>query len=159
MTMTDLIMLISGTILGFGASIGAIKYQEFEKRKRAINILNIELYKIDKLLSSLVQTDRTLKLPSGEIVPFNDILISTTEILNFKMVMQIDVFLCLNDKLRKLIYEISLGIECAEDNRKLAIPLLKQKGKENELDMHGLMYIECLKSAKENTENLKKKLN
>lgn len=158
MIMTDLIMLIAGTILGFGASIGAIKYQEFEQRKRAINIFKIELYKIGKLLLPLTKTDNMLKLPSGEIVPFNERLISTTEIFNFKMVMQIDVFLNLNDKLRKLIYDISLDLECAESNRKLAIPHLNQKGKENILDMHGLIYFECLQSANEKIENLKKKL-
>jgi hypothetical protein len=152
----DLIMLIAGAILGFGASIGAIKYQEFEQRKRAVNIFNIELYKIDKFLSPLIKTDNKLQLPSGEIIPFNGI--STTEIANFKMVMQIDVFLSLNDKLRKLIYDVSLDLDCAENNRKLAIPLLNQKDKANELDMYGSIYLEYLKSAKEKIENLKKNL-
>ncbi len=150
----DVIMLIVGAILGFVASIGAIKYQEFQERKRAVNIFNIELYKIDKLLSPLVMIDNKLQLPSGKIIPFNGI--STTEIPNFKMVMQIDVFLSLNDKLRKLIYDVSLDLDSAENNRKLAISLLNQNDKGKELDMYGSIYLEYLRSAKEKIENLKK---
>jgi hypothetical protein len=152
----DLIMLVAGVILGFGASIGATKYQEFEQRRRAVNIFNTELYKIDKLILPFIKTNNELQLPSGEIIPFNGI--SITEIPNFKMVMQIDIFLSLNYKLRKLIYDISLDLDCAENHRKLAIPLLNQMDRANELNIYAMISHDWLISAKGKMDNLKKEL-
>jgi len=151
----DLIMLLAGAILGFGASIGTIKYQEYNQSKRALSLFKIELYKIDKLLSPLTATNNQLQnSQTGKTIQFNGI--STTEIPNFKMVTQIDVFLSLNDRLRKLIYDISLDLDCAENNRKLAIPLLNHIDRANELDMYGTIYLDCLRSAKRKLDNFRR---
>ena len=149
----DIIMLIAGVILGFGASISTIKYQELIQNKRALKICKIELFKINKLIAPFTVTDNQIKTPDGEIIKFNGI--SMTETPNFRMVTQIDMFLNLNDTLRKSIYDISLDLESAENNRKLAIPLLNQENRINELFIYGTIYTDYLKSALDKIDKLK----
>jgi hypothetical protein len=151
----DLIILASGTILGFGASIATIKYQEYEKRKRAFNIFNIELYKIDKLVSPFTTTNNQYTHPdTGEMIPFNGV--SIIEIPNFKIAMQIDILIILNEEIRELIYNISLDLEYAERYRLLAIPLLDQIENANKLGLYSMIYLDYLKSAKVKIDDLKK---
>jgi hypothetical protein len=149
----DIIMLIAGVILGFGASISTIKYQELIQKKRALKICKIELFKINKLIAPFTVKDNQIKTPDGEIIKFNGI--SMTETPNFRMVTQIEMFLNLNDTLRKSIYDISLDLESAENNRKLAIPLLNQENRTNELFMYGTIYTDYLKSALDKIDKLK----
>lgn len=146
-------MLIAGVILGFGASIGTIKYQDFIQKRRALKICKIELFKINKLIAPFTATTHQIKTSKGEIIKFNGI--SMTETPNFKMITQIDMFLSLNDNLRESIYDISLDLESAENNRKLAIPLLNQENKASELDMYGTIYIDYLRSALGKIDKLK----
>ncbi|MBF4515730.1 hypothetical protein IRZ71_05225 [Flavobacterium sp. ANB] len=150
----DIIMLIIGTFLGFGASIATIKYQEYDKRKRALNIFQIELYKIDKIVSAFAMADnQSVVTETNETIIFSGI--STFEIPNFKMVIQIDVFLSLNKNLRQDVYDVSLDLEAAEDNRKVAISLLNLKESANLLNFHASIYIEHLKVAKIKIDKLK----
>lgn len=146
-------MLIAGVILGFGASISTIKYQELIQKRRALKICKIELFKINKLIAPFTVTTNQLNTPNGEIIKFNGI--SMTETPNFRMVTQIDMFLNLNDTLRKSIYDISLDLESAENIRKLAIPLLDQENRANELFMYGTIYTDYLISVLEKIEKLK----
>lgn len=154
----DLVLLIVGVILGFGSSIGTLKYQEYSKRIKSLKLLKIEIIKIDKLISPFAS-----KIPNnivhpitGETSQFNGI--SITEISNFKMIMQIDQFLSLKNSLRESIYSIFLDLESAEKHRVLAIPLLNQEERVSELNMFATIYLDYLISAKDKIDNLKNKI-
>lgn len=152
----DVILLLVGAFIGFAISIITIKYQEYRDRKRASKICKIELLKIIKSLIPLTVENNNLKLPNEELQPF--VGISTSEILNFKMTNQLDIFLNLEDALRTSVYDISFDLEQAEINRKLAIPLLNSPNRVKELDMYGTIYLDYLKSAKTKIEKLNRKL-
>ena len=156
----EIFLLIIGAIIGFFISIITLiittKYQEFRERKRALKICMIELQNIDKFLIPFVKEDNNIQLPNGELKPF--LGISITEILNFKMTNQLDIFLSLDDTLRSSIYDISFDLDSAENNRKLAIPLLNSPDKCNQLDMYGTIYLGYLKSAKGKIEKLNNNL-
>lgn len=139
----DFLMLITGALIGFIISMITIKYQEYKDKKRANKICKIELFKISKLITSFVNEKK--------IIPID-------EIPNFKMTIQIDIFLSLDDKLRTNVYDITTDLESAENNRKRAYPLLNQPEKINELDLYGMLYHDYLKVAQTKIEELKDKL-
>ncbi|RKR05916.1 hypothetical protein C8C83_5268 [Flavobacterium sp. 90] len=149
----EIILLILGVVLGFGSSIGTLKYQEYSQRRKALNLLKVEIFKIDKLITPFLIEKNKIILPDGEIREFNGI--SINEIPNFKMITQLDLLLNLKDYLRESIYSISIDLEFAEKHRILAIPLLNEENRANELDVYGTIYLEYLKSAKEKIDELK----
>lgn len=156
----EVILLLAGALVGFVISIitmiVTIWYQEQRERKRASKIFKIELLNISKSLIPLTAENTNLQLPNGELQPF--VGISTSEILNFKMTNQLDIFLNLEDTLRSSVYDISFDLEQAEINRKFASQLLNVPNRARELNMYGTIYFDYLKSAKTKIEKLKTKL-
>jgi len=149
----DLILLIVGVILGFGSSIGTLKYQEHNQRKKALDLLKIEVFKINKLITPFTIKDNKMISPiDGKSTNFTGISIS--EIPNFKIIIQIDLLLSLEDYFRESIYSISVDLESAEKHRLLAIPLLNQLYEEKELYIYGAIYFDYLTSAKEKIDKL-----
>lgn len=139
----DFLMLLAGALIGFIISIITIKYQEYKDQKRAKKICEIEVFKISKLITPFVN---------------QKLVISTDEIPSFKMTSQIDIFLSLKDKLRTNVYDITIDLESAENNRKRAYSLLNQPEKINELNLYGKLYHDYLKCAQTKIEELKDNL-
>jgi len=153
---SDLILLFVGVILGFASSVGTLKYQEYCQRKKALKLLRIEISKIINYISPFTIKNNKVKSENGEIAEFTGI--SIHEIPNFKMIMQLDLLLNLEDDFRQSVYSISNDLESAEKNRLYAIPLLQQHNKTIELDLYATIYFDYLTSAKEKIEKLIEKL-
>lgn len=138
--------IIFGALIGFGLSLLLQLFNHLMLKRRALSLLKLEYPEISKILTGLVN--------SAEKV--NGII--STEIPNFRLVMQTEYLLRLRKSIRDDVYSVYKQLEHAERLRLIAHPLIGDSNKYTELNAYGMLYKSCLKAAYKEMNNLSEKL-